>query len=94
MKIKKIKCRITCGAYGEKCKYPWDSAAEDLIPTRTSPCGDIVLYFYCGKKAFPIQAGLRNSKNEGVPYIDRDFSVTDYTCICKGAREELKTNKS
>lgn len=63
----------------------WDSGHPELASTRVLQGGQPVCA-YCGKSAYPIQAGL------AVPRFDRDgedYSVTGYTCVCSAAMDEV-----
>lgn len=73
------------GDNGASHRWDWDSSADGAEPTLVLPNDKCA---YCGNRALPIQAGLRRGR---VGYHDdRDYSVTGYTCCCKGAMDEVE----
>ncbi len=70
--------------------WSWNSSHPELEPTETFALGCQHYCSYCCQKAYPIQAGLRDTRFD---YYDRDFTVTGYTCICEGAEKEKELRR-
>lgn len=83
------------GADKNGFKYSWDSSHEDLTNTKTVQIGSTDVCVYCAGRAYPIQAGLRESRRRHIltSYENRDYSTTGYTCICDGAEAEREYTK-
>lgn len=53
----------------------------NVLPTKVTTIGNYSYCFYCGRVARPIQ-------NKIIKF--EDYSITGYTCVCKGAMDEYE----